>query len=476
MPKTSFRNRSPLAYGAVILTAFTLICRFLGMAFRMYLTARIGSEGIGLYQLIMSVYTLFATLSTAGFAVAVSRLAAERLAAAKDDAEGNAAARKIFRVSSAVSLSIALVLMVVMAASAQPIADLLLKDSRITLPLRVLALTMPFIALSSCLKGYFLARRRMWMNASAMLFEQVIKIAVIMAFIGTQLKTSNDIGNLTMGVVGGATLGEVASYLYLVVMYLITKKTDGKSSEIKIKINKPLKTVLSVTIPIAASAYVTNFLHTGENIIIPMGFVSHGSEYSKALADFGIIRGMAIPALFFPFAFLSSLVSVLIPEISRDNTTDKEAAKKRISKVLNLSFVFAIFSGAVFFFLPEQISQLFYRTSEATHAIKILSVVTPLMYIETICDGILKAVGQQTATLRYNIYNSILRIVSVMLVIPRFGVEGYLYILIVSNTFSFLLMYFKLKKETGFKQKFILSVLIPFVITILIGIVVTAFL
>ena len=445
----SFKQRSPLAYGAIVLTVFTLLCRFLGMAFRMYMTARIGSEGVGLYQLIMSVYTLFATLSTAGFTVAVSRLAAEQIAKAEgDEAAAQAAARRVFFIASAIALAISSVLMIVMALSAAPIAELLLKDARITLPLKVLAITMPFIALSSCLKGYFLAIRRMWTNASAMLFEQVIKIAVIMLFIGVKFKYSNDIGSLCMGVVGGTTLGEAASYLYLFIIYYFTKRKN-KSKTQKPHIEKPIKTVLGVTLPIAASSYVTNFLHTGENIIIPMGFVSHGSDYSKALSDFGIIRGMAIPALFFPFAFLSSLVSVLIPEISRVNAIDKEATKNRILRVLRLSFVFSIISGAIFFFFPKEISYLFYRTDEAAHAIRLLATVTPLMYIETICDGMLKGIGHQTATLRYNIYNSVLRILSVMLVIPRFGVEGYLYVLIVSNTFSFLLMFYKLRKESG---------------------------
>ncbi|HBL85484.1 MAG: hypothetical protein A2Y17_06205 [Clostridiales bacterium GWF2_38_85] len=469
MAKSKFKNRSPLAYGAVILTAFTLICRFLGMAFRMYLTTRIGSEGIGLYQLIMSVYTLFATLSTAGFTIAVSRLAAERLAVT-DEAKGNASARKIFKVSSVISLTIATVMMIIMVVSAQSVAELLLKDTRVTVPLRVLALTMPFIALSSCLKGYFLAKRNMWMNASAMLFEQIVKIAVIMCFIGIYMSNTNDIGRLCMAVVGGATLGEVASYIYLLIMYYIVKCKDKTAKEIKIVIDNPIKTVLSVTLPIAASAYVTNFLHTGENIIIPMGFVSYGSEYSKALADFGIIRGMAIPALFFPFAFLSSLVAVLIPEISRENSVDKYAANNRITKVMNLSFIFSIISGAIFFFFSSKISYLFYHTEEAAFAIKMLATVTPLMYMETICDGLLKGIGQQMATLRYNIYNSILRIIAIMILIPKFGVIGYLIILIISNTFSFFLMYCKLKKITEFKQRYLTSIIIPLIISVITGI------
>ncbi|HPE95888.1 MAG TPA: oligosaccharide flippase family protein, partial [Bacillota bacterium] len=56
-------GKRSLAAGTAVLSVFSLITRFIGMAYRLYLTARIGAEGIGLYQLIMSVYTLFATFA-----------------------------------------------------------------------------------------------------------------------------------------------------------------------------------------------------------------------------------------------------------------------------------------------------------------------------------------------------------------------------------------------------------------------------
>ena len=66
-----------LLKGAAIMTVFSLLGKLLGVLLRLFLSSRMGSEGLGLYQLIMSVYGLFATLSTAGLTVAVSRLTAE---------------------------------------------------------------------------------------------------------------------------------------------------------------------------------------------------------------------------------------------------------------------------------------------------------------------------------------------------------------------------------------------------------------
>ena len=63
-----------LIRGAAAMTVFSLINKLIGVLLRLYLSSRIGSEGMGLYQLIMSVYTMFSTFATAGFTVSVSRL------------------------------------------------------------------------------------------------------------------------------------------------------------------------------------------------------------------------------------------------------------------------------------------------------------------------------------------------------------------------------------------------------------------
>lgn len=53
--------------------------RALGMVFRVFVAARLGPEGMGLYQLILSVYMVFVSLASAGINVASTRLGAQCL-------------------------------------------------------------------------------------------------------------------------------------------------------------------------------------------------------------------------------------------------------------------------------------------------------------------------------------------------------------------------------------------------------------
>ena len=212
---------------AAVLTVFSLICKALGMFFRLYLSGRIGSEGLGLYQLILSLYSLFSTFATSGFLVAVSRLAAEK-SEGKSELQGRAEAKKVLYVSGIIALSVSSVAAALMFFGAKTFSAEFLKDARTLVPLKVLSLSMPFMALSACLKGYFIATRRVYRPAFASLFEQVMKISVTVFVFSTAMRTSTDIGVLCTGIVIGVTVGEILSYLFLAFLYLFfTPKSKG---------------------------------------------------------------------------------------------------------------------------------------------------------------------------------------------------------------------------------------------------------
>ena len=66
-------KRKFFVQGAV-LTAFSLLLRAANIGYRSWLSGKIGAEGMGLYQLIFSVFMLSVTLSTSGISLAVTRM------------------------------------------------------------------------------------------------------------------------------------------------------------------------------------------------------------------------------------------------------------------------------------------------------------------------------------------------------------------------------------------------------------------
>ncbi|MBO4277260.1 MAG: polysaccharide biosynthesis C-terminal domain-containing protein, partial [Clostridia bacterium] len=328
------------------------------------------------------------------------------------------------------------------------LASAFLGDSRCAAPLRVLAASLPFMAFAACFKGWLIALRKGVVTAAASLLEQTVKTAAIALMLGFVFAGTNDVGAMCLGIAAAITVSESASCTFLFMKCALWRKNRGGPLQSRAANRREL---LAVTCPVALSVWTTSLLHTAESLLVPKVFENYsGGDRGYALSQFGMIRGMVIPLLFFPFVFLASLVSVFTPEISRLNLlADREPLKARVKLLLGAAAVFAFAAGGAFFALPEFIGEAFYPGENTARAVKILALVTPFMYIETVCDGLLKAAGEQKRTLGYTVLNSLLRLALIFTLVKRYGGEGYLWLLTVSNLFSYILCRIRLYRVTG---------------------------
>ena len=62
-----------------IIAGTSLILKCAGLFFRVYLSNTIGAEGMGLYQLIFSMYVFLISLSSAGVSLSVTRIVSEQM-------------------------------------------------------------------------------------------------------------------------------------------------------------------------------------------------------------------------------------------------------------------------------------------------------------------------------------------------------------------------------------------------------------
>ena len=69
----------------VILTVVSLLIRGIAVGFNVYVTNKIGAEGIGLFTLISTVYGFALTLATSGINLTTTRLISEELGKRDDE-------------------------------------------------------------------------------------------------------------------------------------------------------------------------------------------------------------------------------------------------------------------------------------------------------------------------------------------------------------------------------------------------------
>ncbi|MDR2933112.1 MAG: oligosaccharide flippase family protein, partial [Oscillospiraceae bacterium] len=148
-------KQNNMVTGALILSAAAIFVRIIGFVFRIYLSNAMGAEGMGVYMLIISMYNFCVTLATSGMSVAVSTLTAEQLSLGKP-----ANAKRVVRRAVTMAVIISSVVCGGVIIFANPIGTYILKDARTIVSLRILAVGIPFLAVSACLRGYFVASRR----------------------------------------------------------------------------------------------------------------------------------------------------------------------------------------------------------------------------------------------------------------------------------------------------------------------------
>ena len=60
----------------------------------------------------------------------------------------------------------------------------------------------------------------------------------------------------------------------------------------------------------------------------------------------------------------------------------------------------------------------------------------PLMYVDSVVDGMLKGLDQQNYTLLYNLSDACLRVLWCAFVLPRLGLMGYVLLLFLSEIYN----------------------------------------
>ena len=422
-------RRKAYFHNAMLLTASGLVLRMLGMGFRVVLSAYLGGEGMGLYQLILALYMVFVSLATAGINVAATRLAAQSLARG----QGMGAT---LRGLCTTALGFGTAAMVAQALLAEPAARWLLHDIRAENALRILAPSLPFMAVSGALRGCFLASRRVTPNVVTQLIEQLVRMAVAVA--GLRVLAQWGAGYGCAAVVLGNTLSEGVSCGLMLLFAARTPEFARRSGE-------PLhpytrRELYEIVLPVEGSRLLGSGLQAVESSLIPLTLSLYTGSRAVAMTQYGNFKGMALPLLFFPFSVLSALSGLLMPEITRAHTRgDGPGTRRLIGTMLKLTGVFSLAAGVCFVAFGPQLAQIVYRDGEVGRYVQVLGFVAPFMYLESMVDGVLKGLGEQLATFRYSLVDSVFRIAAIALLLPRYGILAFLGIMIASNLLTFTL-------------------------------------
>lgn len=441
---------------AAVLTVSSLILRFAGIIFKVWLAAKIGSEGIGLYQLVFSVYTFSATFATSGISTAVTRLVSEELVVGD-----KCGVKRILVRCIQVSTIIAVFSITVLFFGADFIAIKLLKEVRAVLSLKILAFSLPFMGISSCLKGYFIARRKATPSSVAQLLEQAVRIVIIMVLISRY----NYLGleYTCAAVLLGDTIAEAVSCLYVYIRYRLDFNKLAINTPLTRKPYKLMTAISHIALPITSGRYLNSCLRMIENILVPQCLSLSTQGNGSGMSLFGMIKGMALPLLFFPSTLLNAMSTLLIPEMSEAAVRGRYGVVRSVVyRIIKITAIVSIIFSALFLVGGRQIGMLIYGDADVGFLLCALSPIVPFMYLDAIADGILKGLDQQKFTFHTSVCDSAIRIALVLLLLPKWGIYAFIGIMYFSNFLTCVLNTKRLIKISGSKLDFTNTFFLPF--------------
>ncbi|MGM9642750.1 MAG: oligosaccharide flippase family protein [Eubacteriales bacterium] len=445
-------------YNSLLLTLSAVLMRAVGVAYNVYISNRVGAEVMGLYSLVTNIWGFALTLATSGINLAATRCVAE---AGDNKAEIRTAMRKSIIYSLSFGAGAAFLLLIF----SKPISVFWLEDARAIVPLRIMSISLPVIAISSALTGYFSAVRRVWKSAAVQVAEQAIKIFGVAALLTPMLPLGTEYACIAI-VLGGA-IAEILSFVLYAAFYCFEKKKYGKDSLERTQSRRLNTKIFSIALPIAFSAYIRSGLTTVEHILIPLGLRESGLDAAAALETYGILSGMVLPVVMFPYALIHSFTGLLVPEVSGGIAAgEKRRIEYIATRVWRLTILFGLCGAGVLAVCSKEFGNVLYSSDEAGKYILMLAPLMPLMYLDTVTDSLLKGMGEQIYTMNVNIADAAISVILVRLLVPRLGISGYIAVLYIAELVNFAFSAARLLSKCKFRFNILRWFVLPLALLI----------
>ena len=369
--------RKTILQGTLILTAVGFLCRFMGFFYRIFLSHTFGEENVGLYQLTFPVFALCISFTSAGLETAISRTVARKQSLHQPREASETLCLGLF-----ISCLLSVITMIILQKNAADLSTALLGDPRCEEILILLSYALPLSSIHGCIMGYCYGLKQTQIPAVSQLIEQTARILSVFCLYRFAIR-------------------------------------NGLHADISIA---------------AANRVLLGLLQGIEAVSIPGCLKLYNHSTSEALSTYGVLTGMALPCILFPSAITNSVSIMLMPTVAELQVKDQASGiRKLLQKVLGSCFLMGLFCCLFFLFFGQLIGQFLFASDLAGNFIITLAWICPFLYVNGSLLSVLNGFGKTTTSFTINMVGLAIRIGSVFFAIPVFGIQGYLWGLLISQ-------------------------------------------
>ena len=357
-----------------------LITKILGFIIRIIYTRMVGNEAIALYSLVMPTYSLLLTIATLSLPIVISKLISEH----------KYKSLKILSSATIITLILNLIVIIIIYFTKDFIAVTLLNDERCSILLMSMALTFPFVSISSILKGYFYGKQKMVPHTISNIIEQIVRLLLLYLIIPplvTKGITASVVGLILLSI--ASELASILTFLFFLPKKFTITKKDFKPDL------KTTKDILNISLPTVSSRLIGNIGFFFEPIILTNVLLLSGYSMNFILTEYGAYNAYSISLLAMPSFFIQAISSSLLPEISRFYYQKNILmVKRRFKQALILSLIVGLIFSGLIYISRDYLLETLYNTLNGSNYIRILAPFFVLFYLEGPFQSVLQAIGQ----------------------------------------------------------------------------------
>ena len=426
--------KSKFVRSTFILIVGGFVTKIIGMFIKIVMTRLIGTSGIGMYMLVSPTFMLLISLASLGLPVSVSKLVSE-------DTRNN---KNIVFLCFPITIFVNVLIMLFLIFFSGFISNGLLHEPRIRYGIMCIGFVLPFISISSILRGYFFGKQKMIPHVVSNVTEDLVRLIVI--FLGVPYFLNKGISYAIAFIVLSNIFSELSSIFVL--FFFLPHNFKIKKADLVFDRDN-MKDILGISLPTTGSRLIGNIGYFFEPIIMTFFLLRSGYSNDFIINEYGIINGYVMPLVLLPSFFTLAISQSIIPVISYNYSHGNYSfTGKKIKQGIFFSLLIGIPCTLVFLFIPSIPLNFIYNTTLGIPYIRVMSIVCLLHYIQSPISSSLQAMGCAKDSMMGTLFGMILR--SIVLIIGcsiHIGMWGLIIATSVNIIFVTVYDYFKVKKH-----------------------------
>ena len=425
-------NSNLFVKSTLVLLIGGVIGKVVGFILRIIITRYLKTEGMGLLSMLSPTSSLLTVIATFSYPTAISKVISD----------GSSKPKNVILSLLPLSIMFGLLIIFITIFISPYLSNFIVKDNDLIYPIICLSVTVPFISVSSIIKGYFWGRQNMFPYMLSNFIEQVFRLLVITVFIKYFL--SLGIIYAICFIILVNAVGEVISQIVMI-FYFPRKSINLKDYSFN---KNDINNVMKISLPATSSKIIGSIAYFLEPIVLTNVLLFMGYTKNYIIYEYGIINAYALSLLLMPQFLTQNMSSSLVPELSKYySQNNTEMCKKRIKQIVLISSSIGVFSTLIITIFPTFFLDILYHTNEGIDYIRLLSPFTILFYIEYPLTNALQALGKSTEAMKCTIISSIIRLFSIALFsLLKIGMYSLVISIIINLISSTYLNYKEIKK------------------------------